>query len=215
MDLALGPIPDKGLDAAFRTEDLFYNEVIIAARRGHPLANARSIKELAGCEWVLTGPDTQGPGAAIYDAFHSHGLEPPRRVIQCDMTWTLQALLATSDLMCALPRQLLEQDLLNTVLRRVNVREVLPCYMVTLIYRNDAPLLPTAEHFATLLRRQARHVGRRYPGLKAQKAKFLGLGAVIGMTNSEARGPGAQHRLLLRPAVDATHLRPDVRCRAT
>ena len=93
MDLALGPIPDAGLDAAFRTEGMFLNEIIIVARKGHPLAGARSLRELSACEWVLTGPDTQGPGAAIFDAFRRHGLEPPRRVIQCDITWTLHTLL--------------------------------------------------------------------------------------------------------------------------
>jgi LysR family transcriptional regulator of abg operon len=170
MDLALGPIPDTGLDAAFSTEELFYNDIIIAARKGHPLAGARSLRELSACEWVLTGPDTQGPGAAIFDAFRRHGLEPPRRVIQCDITWALQTLLCKSDLLCALPRQLIQQEPLSAVLRVVQVREVLPRYIVSLIYRNDAPLLPTAAYFATLLRRQARHVGRRYPGLMAPSA---------------------------------------------
>lgn len=155
MDLALGPIPDAGLDAAFRTEDLFYNSVVIAAREGHPMAGARSLKQLTNCEWVVTGPFTQGPGAAIFDAFRAHGLGEPRRVVQCDITWTLQALLLKSDLLCALPRQLLDQTLLEGVLRRINVREKLPHYMVSLIYRSDVPLLPSAEHLATLLRRQA------------------------------------------------------------
>jgi LysR family transcriptional regulator, regulator of abg operon len=170
MDLALGPIPDAGLDAAFRTEALFLNEVVIAARKGHPLAGARSLRELAACEWILTGPDTQGPGAAIFDAFRRHGLAPPRRVIQCDITWTLHTLLLESDLMCALPRPLLEREPLKALLRAVEVREELPRYMVSLIYRSDAPLLPTADHLATLLRRQARHVGRRHPGLNVQAA---------------------------------------------
>ena len=172
MDLALGPIPDAGLDAAFRTEGLFLNDVVIAARKGHPLAGARSLRDLAGCEWILTGPDTQGPGAAIFDAFRRHGLEPPRRVIQCDITWTLHTLLLESDLLCALPRHLLEREPLSALLRAVEVREELPRYMVSLIYRSDAPLLPTAAHFATLLRRQARHVERRHPGLKAQAASI-------------------------------------------
>jgi LysR family transcriptional regulator, regulator of abg operon len=171
MDLALGPIPDAGLDAAFCTEELFYNDIVIAARKSHPLAGARSLRNLAACEWVMTGPDTQGPGAAIFDAFRMHGLGAPRRVIQCDITWALQTLLLKSDLMCALPRQLLEHGPLRDLLRVVNVREALPRYRVSLIYRSDAPLLPTSEYFATLLRRQARHVGRRYPSLVAHGAR--------------------------------------------
>lgn len=40
----------------------------------------------------------------------------------------------------------------------------------SLIYHSDAPLLPTAAHFATLLRRHAQHVGRRHPGLNVKSA---------------------------------------------
>lgn len=160
MDLALGPIPDTGLDAAFRTEDLFYNSVVIVAREGHPMSGARSLKQLATCEWVVTGPFTQGPGAAIFDAFRSHGLGEPRRVIQCDITWTLQALLLKSDLLCALPRQLLDQTVLQGALRQIKVREKLPHYMVSLIYRSDAPLLPSADYLTTLLRREASRFAR-------------------------------------------------------
>ena len=165
MDLALGPLPDGGLDTAFRSERLFYNDIVIAARRGHPLGSARSLAELAASEWVLTGPETQGPGAAIFDAFARHGLEPPRRMIQCDITWSLQTLLLHSDALCALPRQLLEQEPLSTVLQHVKVREALPRYVVSLFYRSNAPLLPTAAHFATLLRREAGRVLRQHPEL--------------------------------------------------
>jgi DNA-binding transcriptional LysR family regulator len=160
MDLALGPIPDRGVDAAFKTEDLFYNSVVIAAREGHPMSDARSLKHLASCEWVVTGPFTEGPGAAIFDAFRAHGLGEPRRVVQCDITWTLQALLLKSDLLCALPRHLLDQKLLRGVLRQINVREKLPHYMISLIHRSDVPLLPSAEYLATLLRRQALRFAR-------------------------------------------------------
>ncbi len=165
MDLALGPLPDGGLDQAFRSEKLFYNDIVIAARKGHPLGSARSLVELAKCEWVLTGPETQGPGAAIFDAFRQHGLEPPRRMIQCDITWSLQTLLLHSDALCALPRQVLEQQPLSEVLQSIAVQEVLPRYVVNLFYRSNAPLLPTADHFATLLRREAQRVLRKHPEL--------------------------------------------------
>jgi LysR family transcriptional regulator, regulator of abg operon len=171
MDLALGPIPDAGLDAAFRSEQMFYNEVIIAARKGHPMAGIRSLGELSACEWILTGPNAQGPGAAILDAYRQHGLEPPRRMIQCDITWALQSLLLKSDMICALPRHLIEHEPLSALLCTIQVREELPRYVVSLFYRSDVPLLPTAEYFATLLRRRARQVARRYPELMVQEVK--------------------------------------------
>lgn len=209
MDLAVSPVPEGGLDAAFRCEPLFYNDIVIVARRGHPQAGVRSLAELADCEWVLTGPATQGPGAAIFDVFRSHGLEPPRRMMQCDVTWTLETLLLNSDLMCALPRQLLQHGTLSERLCIVPVREPLPRYAVSLIYRSDVPLLPTIDYLATLMRRQACHVGRHYPGLvpihgaaDAVSGSCLALAGALAQLNLRypERLPGLEAR---RAGIDA------------
>lgn len=165
MDLAVGPVPAGVLDAAVTHEPLFYNEVVIAARRGHPLAGTRSLAELAECEWLLTSANTQGPGAAILDAFSQHGLPLPRRVMQCEINWALPALLAGTDALCALPKPLLDQQPQGAPLQEIVLREQLPRYPVCLIHRADSPLLPAAAHFAALIRRHAHYYGREHPDL--------------------------------------------------
>lgn len=163
MDVAVGPVPAGALDPAITHEPLFYNQVVIAARRGHAMAGTRSLAELADCEWVLTSPNTQGPGAAILDAFALHGLPPPRRVMQCEFNWTLPALLAGTNALCAVPQLLLDQQLQSAPLEQIVLREQLPRYPVCLIHRADTPLLPAADHFAALIRRHAHYYGREHP----------------------------------------------------
>ncbi len=165
LDLAIGPVPAVGLDADLNSEPLFYNTIVVVARRGHPLARNRSLVDLADSEWIVTGPATQGPGAAILDAFRGHGLAAPQRIVQCDMTWALAALLEKSDMLCAMPKQLMSRLPFGGSLQALPLRDELPRYVVCLYRRRDSPLLPGAEHFAALLRRHAHYVGREHPEL--------------------------------------------------
>ncbi len=165
LDLAIGPVPAAGLDADLHSEPLFFNTVVVVARRAHPLTRCRSLAGLADSEWIVTGPATQGPGAAILDAFRANGLPAPQRIVQCDMAWALPALLGKSDMLCALPLQLLERLPFGASLQTLALRDPLPRYAINLYRRSDSPLLPGAEHFATLLRRHAYYLGREHPEL--------------------------------------------------
>lgn len=169
MDFAITATPAEGLDGDLQGEDLFHNDLVIAARRGHPLARARSLSQLVDSAWVVTGPDTQGPGASILEAFRRQGLAPPRRVAQCDLTWTLHSLLLKSDMLCALPRLFFEHLGLAPRLQTIDIDEPLPHYRITLIQRADVPLLPTAAQLATLLRRHAVYLSREHPQLTLEQ----------------------------------------------
>ena len=165
IDLAIGPVPAAGLDADLHSEPLMYNSICVVARKGHPLARCRSLADLVDSEWVVTGPSTQGPGAAILDAFRQHGLASPRRIVQCDITWALAALLERSDMLCALPLQLIERLPFGRSLQTLTLREELPRYIVSLYRRSDSPPLPGAEYFAVLLRRHAHYLCKDNPEL--------------------------------------------------
>ncbi|WP_295380721.1 LysR substrate-binding domain-containing protein [uncultured Pseudacidovorax sp.] len=157
MDFAIGPIPSSGLDGDFDVEPLFTNDLAVVAHRTNPLVQARSLTDLVDAEWIITGPLTQGPGATLADAFRAHGLSAPRAMIQCDSILILQTLLATTRMICVLPRQLLGQlPWLHTV-TAIEVTEALPSNPICLFRRPDIPLLPAAAHLATLLRREAHY----------------------------------------------------------
>lgn len=157
MDFAIGPVPAGGLGADFAVEPLFNNDLAIVARRGNPHMHATSLAELIDAEWIVTGPNTQGPGAALADAFRVHNLTPPRALIQCDSILILHTLLMETDMICVLPRQMVgKKPLLDTVVA-IETRERLPGHQISLFHRAGSPLLPAAAHLATLLRRHAHY----------------------------------------------------------
>ena len=54
VDFYVGPRPDQQPSSELIQEPLFENLRIIFGRKGHPLAGARSLRDLAGAEWATT-----------------------------------------------------------------------------------------------------------------------------------------------------------------
>lgn len=156
LDMAIVAVPEER-ESTLDVEHLFYNDLVVVCRRGHPLGQARSLAELAGAVWVLTGPVGKGPGSAILEAFRQRGLPRPTRLLQCDMTWTLNTLLVQSDMLCALPRIMIEQPGSSDSLQALKLIEPLPSYSISLVRRSSTPLLPIADHMANLIRRHAHY----------------------------------------------------------
>lgn len=164
LDLAITPVPTEPLDGSMAHHPLFYNDVVIAGRRGHPMAGGvRSLAELVDCSWILTTGSVRGPGAAILDASREHGLPPPQKLARCDLNGALPAILAGSDALCALPRTLFDQQPATSPLEIIQVRESMPRYLVCLVHRADSPLLPSTAHFATLVLRCAHYYQKEHP----------------------------------------------------
>jgi len=158
MEFAVGPLPASGIGADFAVEVLFENNLVLAVRRGSPLAQARSLRELQHAEWILSGPASQGPGAAILDLFASHPeLAPPRIQVQSSSLSVVQTLMMESDLVCALPQEFIHSRWLQPFLEQIPVREQLPAYPISMFHRADYPLSPAAELLATLIRRHAHY----------------------------------------------------------
>jgi len=157
MDLALGPVPATGLGADFEVEKLFNNDLVLTARRGNPYATAKSLSDLAHAEWILGGPVNHGPGAAVIDMFEQNGFSAPRVMVQSSSLSVMQALLLDSDMICALPRQMVTSEPLCRHVVAIEVSEKMPTYTVSLFRRAGSPLSPVADHLATLVRREAHH----------------------------------------------------------
>ncbi|WP_198298398.1 LysR substrate-binding domain-containing protein [Bordetella genomosp. 8] len=162
LDMAIVAVPDMH-ESTLDVEHLFYNDLVVACRRGHPLSRARSLSDLVDCVWVLTGPPGRGPGSAILEAFRQRDLPRPTRLVQCDMTWTLNTLLVHSDMLCALPRIMIEQPGLSGSLQALKLVDTLPSYSISLVRRSNTPLLPIADHMATLIRRHAHYFAVSQP----------------------------------------------------
>lgn len=134
-----GAKPFPGI--AFRA--LYRSELVVVARKGHPLHSARSLAQLADSDWVSTG--TMGmPGGPLERIFVSAGLPPPRPVMQCQAYNAIVVLLAKSDMFGCMQRRLLEQPFARDLLQVIPVAEHLPSVTAGMYTRADTPLTRTA-----------------------------------------------------------------------
>lgn len=155
MDFYVGPEPGAPVSADLTEETLFANTRIVLARRGHPLAAAGSLAELAGAEWATTSV-TLNASEELGQLFQRHNLPPPRLALQSQSAMTLIVSLAYTDLLAMVPVQWLAFAPVAGILQAVPVQEVLPAAAIVVIRRSGLPLTPAATCFLDLLRKAAR-----------------------------------------------------------
>jgi len=159
LSVRLGPLAEVGSDCI--VEPLYIIEPMIIARRDHPLAKARSLRELVDAEWVRTGPAGLSP--ALPQAFDAAGLPPPRYRVDCQSFLALPEFIAHSDLLAVVPWQIAAREAAAGRVVSLRVREPLPAREISLFRRADVPLTPIASEFAEILRKAARGAQRRAP----------------------------------------------------
>ena len=155
-DFYVGPVP-MTVPGELQVEKLFDNTRVIVGRKGHPLARARSLRDLVNAEWITTSI-THKAEEELGPLFSRHGLPAPRLVMRAQSALTFLTALSSSDLLMMLPIQWLQTPLLKETFQQVRVKEPLPAPPVCIVQRTGLPLTPAAEFFCTLLRRAAAHL---------------------------------------------------------
>ena len=152
MDFYIGPAPEPAPAGEFAIEKLFDNGRAVFARRGHPLAQARALADLAGASWITTGI-TDKAEAELRKLFAQHRLPPPRLVLQSESVLTTLATLMATDALVITARQYDEFSLTRSVLQRIDVREDLLAPPIVVVRRAALPLAPAADYFCDMFRR--------------------------------------------------------------
>ena len=98
---------------------LFRLELAVAARKGHPLARATSLSDLAEAPWLFFYPP--GSGGALERAFVAAGLSSPNGVVHCEFYITALALIAQTDLLGLVPPEIIEQPMAHRYIQRIHV----------------------------------------------------------------------------------------------
>ena len=155
VDCYVGPIHDE-MPSELAVEKLFDSSRVILGRKGHPLANARSLSELVKAEWVTTSI-THRAEEELTPLFQRHGLPPPRLVLQAHSALTFLFAIAYSDLLMMLPIHWTQAPLVRDALQRIHVVEVLPAPQICIVQRAGLPLTPAAEYFCDMMRRASKH----------------------------------------------------------
>lgn len=162
VDFYVGPKPSSQVPSELVEQELFSNTRTILCRKGHPLAGARSLKELAKSEWATTSITLRAE-EELSELFSRYKLEPPRTVLRSQSALTLIVSLAYSDLLAMVPRQWTEFAPTANALATIPVREVLPAAPMVLIKRVSVPLTPAATYFADLMQRTVPTAANKTP----------------------------------------------------
>ena len=154
IDIYAGPAPEDGPAPELRLEKLVNNTRIVLARKGHPLAKARSLVELADADWITTSITAQAE-AEFGAMFARHHLPPPRLALRAESALTWITAVAYTDMLAISPRQWANSPLIDRLIEPVAIKETLAGPPIVLIQRSAAPPTPAAEHLCDLLRRVA------------------------------------------------------------
>ncbi|WP_206244040.1 LysR substrate-binding domain-containing protein [Novosphingobium terrae] len=163
MDFYVGPLAHDSHPPEMTVEPLFANSRMVFARKGHPLAGARSIHDLTGARWVVDALTLIG-GDEMAGLFARHGAPAPDIAVSGQTSLSTVMALVGSDLLAALPQQW-APILQNTgQIIQIPIREPLAAATICMVSRASLPLTPVAEHLADLFRRAAIHHARTLPG---------------------------------------------------
>ncbi|MES2941523.1 MAG: LysR substrate-binding domain-containing protein, partial [Pseudomonadota bacterium] len=116
IDFYLGASPRGEATDGLVTETLFSNTRTVIGRRGHPLAAATSIKDLAQAEWATTTLDFNA-GTDLNELFAKYKMPPPVIALQTHSALSVIVALTSCDLLAILPQQWNEFPLTRDVLQ--------------------------------------------------------------------------------------------------
>jgi LysR family transcriptional regulator, regulator of abg operon len=129
------------LPPEFSQQPLFLMQLVVGARNDHPLAAARSIRELQDQFGLVPSLNRDLFGRL----FFAHGLEVPSRVLECESFALGAHLLGRSDMLTLFSAALFEQELSSRGIRALPLRETLPLVEVSIVTLRKSRLTPTAQ----------------------------------------------------------------------
>lgn len=157
VDIYVGPDPGLTLPLSLQKEQLFAGRRAVLCRIGHPMAQATSLKELVGAEWITTSITPKAENE-LGDLFKLHALPPPLLALRSQSSLTLLTCLANSDLLAMVPAQWVASPFANRVLTAIPVKEELWAPPIIVVKRSDVPLAPAATFLLDLVKRSAGHL---------------------------------------------------------
>jgi LysR family transcriptional regulator of abg operon len=159
LDFAVSARQHVNVDSTLAFKPLFAHQLVIAGRKGHPLRAARSLRDLAGAEWVSLFP-VGAELATVANALKAAGLTIPRHAVQVESYRLLIALLAQSDMLGVLSSRILSRQFAGDSLEPIRISEKLPSYTTHLVTRSGIPLSRAAATMAKALLQTARRLAK-------------------------------------------------------
>ena len=167
IDFYVGPFDASSATPRFVSEKLFDNHGLVFARRGHPLAGARALSELANASWVRPALSGRHADADFELMFEAAGLPRPRVALDARSALMTFLAVANSDMLTVLPRQWSDFDIAAGLVQALDVQDRMLRAPICIVRRQDLPLTPLAQRFCDLVRRAAENYVLRASGAAA------------------------------------------------
>ncbi len=155
LDLVIGTQPEAVSLRGMQTETLLRDQMIVAARATHPLANRRALplKETLAWPWVLpVAHEVVRSRAELI--FNEAGIGAPVPAVETDSAASIRSLLAAGDFLSFIPLRLVASEIQEGALVALDIATGPWTRMVHVAYRSAA-LQPAGRLFISLLRRGA------------------------------------------------------------
>lgn len=150
IDFYVGPVLEAELPVELTKELLFENERLVFCRRGHPLAQVRTLAELTDASWLSTSV-TSETAAELGPYFADNGLPEPHIALHASSALTMVLAAANSDLLAMLPKQWLEFPSIEQFVSVVPIEKPIAAPAIYLVQRRRLPLTPAAQYFCDLI----------------------------------------------------------------
>jgi len=153
LDMAMCPVPLSQLPQAYEARELLTVELAVTMRADHPLRRARSLADLASCEWIAAGPSF---GQGLPEAFARNGLPAPSCPVHCESLEHALRLVGHTTMLTLAPAEVVRQLPLADSLFQPPLRDQMPALTIVLLLPRRRALSPAAQTLLAALEQTAR-----------------------------------------------------------
>jgi LysR family transcriptional regulator of gallate degradation len=156
VDFIFGALRSAAYASDLVGESLFTEDMVVLARRDHPLATQTDLHQALGAtQWVL--PRAGSPARKMLDdCFTGFGIAAPRPVVESADMAIIRGLLLRSDMLAAVSAHQLEQEIASGELCILPLRLQQTTRAIGLTYRNASLHSPVAQALMEMIRRVIR-----------------------------------------------------------
>lgn len=154
VDFYVGPAPESGTAPGLQLETLFATRRVVLARKGHPLASARSLAQLTDASWITTSVTSQAE-KEFSGVFSGRGLKVPKLALQTESALSWITAILSTDMLVMVPQLWLGSPLTRDLTVAIPIEETLAGAPMSLVRRSSVPSTPASEYLCDLLKRAA------------------------------------------------------------
>jgi LysR family transcriptional regulator of abg operon len=154
VDLVVAHVLPGMVGAEFETTRLFSAALVVCARKGHPLAHERRLKNLVDAHWLAPGHADE-TGDVLRHVFSLHGLHAPAQPLRCQSFTVALGLLTQTDTLAVIAEPMVRSTLNAQGVIALKLHEKMPSVAGIVIARKGAALTGSARLFVECLQETA------------------------------------------------------------